>query len=154
MACDAISYTTINQLKILGLMVNLLYVRPTWPEIEINKDQLYNSLLTHWLIQRLQPYDELNINGLDLFHLESLSCIRILQITSRKLDDLFTIKNEMELKFNWNQFCDDQPLGIHITELWKESNLQKIELTTVGQLLGIYTSDLLSGSKTIFKGWE
>jgi len=152
MACDAISYTTTNQLKVLGLMANLLYIRPSILQNAPANQDSYSSWLTPYLIRTFNPYIDLKVSLLDLTHLESLSCIRIKQIISYQINELFMVKNK-NLRFEWDQFVNTQPLGKHILDLWKNS-LQYIDLTSVGQLLGIYTSDMLTGSRTKIQGWN
>ena len=38
-------------------------------------------------------------------------------------------------------------------KIWKDG-LQKIDLTTVGQIIGVSVSDLLTNTNTTFDGWE
>jgi hypothetical protein len=41
-----------------------------------------------------------------------------------------------------------------IYDLWENKKLKCATLTSVGQLIGVYVSDLLTGKKTTFYGWE
>ena len=70
MACDAIAYTTSNQLKLLGLISNILYIRP---DSSLSEDQYFGYLqarLGHFLkfAQRilitriLKPFHASNLN--------------------------------------------------------------------------------------------
>lgn len=47
----------------------------------------------------------------------------------------------------------ESPLGQHIKNLWQQG-LQAVDLSSVGQLIGVYVSDSLTGGNTSFTGWE
>ena len=47
----------------------------------------------------------------------------------------------------------DQKLRDTMKKIWEEG-LQKIDLTTVGQIIGVSVSDLLTNTNTSFDGWE
>ncbi|MDD5759949.1 MAG: hypothetical protein PHI06_12820, partial [Desulfobulbaceae bacterium] len=86
MACDAISYTTSNQLKILGLTVNILYVNPN--------QGLSESQYFSYLEARLNPFINVIPSNLDYQHLEALSCLKFEPIISRDLQKVLTEKNQ------------------------------------------------------------
>ena len=47
----------------------------------------------------------------------------------------------------------DVTLKTSMKKVWDEG-LQKIDLTTVGQIIGVSVSDLLTNTTTTFDGWE
>lgn len=47
----------------------------------------------------------------------------------------------------------DVSLKDSMKKIW-EQGLQKIDLTTVGQIIGVSVSDLLTNTTTTFDGWE
>lgn len=141
MACDAIGFMTPGQLRLLGLVANLLYVGPT--------NSLTSIAYSAWFVSRFGPYMNTNFTNLDLLHLESLSCLKYTPILSRDLVQVLTDKN----KGTFDKAIIESPLGAHLRALW-ERGLQAVDLSSVGQLIGVYVSDLLSGTNTSFTGWN
>jgi hypothetical protein len=149
MACDAISFATVNQLMILGLAVNFYGVRPNpYPPIGVNEIN-FQDWLDNWLITRLKPYQTITFRPIDITHLESLSCLKVNTFIGRGLNDMF-IKDNFKYDF---EKMKDAPLKISMKKIW-EDGLQKIDLTTVGQIIGVSVSDLLTNTTTTFDGWE
>jgi hypothetical protein len=141
MACDAIAFATPNQLRILGLQANLLMIKPT-RSLPANE---YNA----WLVVRLSPYMTLSIAQLDLLHLEAISCGAVVQFLGRDLIQALRVKN--------GDIFDEGMLtsaGIlpRLVPLWNE-RLERFNLTSVGQIIGILVSDIVSGGKTSLERW-
>ncbi len=149
MACDAISYATINQLMILGLAVNLFNIRPNpYPPTGISETN-FQIWLDMWLFARLKPYQNIICRPIDLTHLESISCLKSNSFIGRGLNEMFTKDN---LTYDFEKMSDVQ-LRDAIKIIWN-NGLQAVDLTTVGQIIGVSVSDLLSNSSTTFDGWE
>ena len=142
MACDAISYATSNQLKILGLTTNILYVAP-------NK-KLTNEQYFVYLKARITPFWDLKIGGLDFLHLESLSCLKVLSFIQKDLKKIITQKIEEE--FEYDKFTED-PIGKFLTEIWDKQELRSVELTSIGQIIGVMVSDQVTGTSTSLARW-
>lgn len=142
MACDAISYTTPNQLLILGLLTNLLYIRPT--------DQLSKAQQLPWLQARLSPFVDAKANSMDYTHLESLSCLKFEAFLTRDLPQLF--KQNVGETFDYEDFASTE-LGKKVIDAWDGGGLKSCQLTTVGQILGVMVSDQYIGNKTNMAGW-
>ncbi len=150
LACDAVSMLNVRQMKILGLLTNLFFVRPhPFPPLEIPKE-IFNIWFVQWLEQRLNVYEDLTLNNLDFLHLESLSCIRV-SIGSRDLQKILSPPKESDLTFDYQEFSATE-LGKKIKELWA-SGLKHALPTTIGQLIGTYVSDMLTSTTTSFEGW-
>lgn len=148
MACDAIAYATVNQLMILGLAVNFYSIRPNpYPPFNINETN-FQGWLDNWLISRLKPYQSILCRQIDLTHLESLSCLKINSFIGRGLNDMFRKDN---LVYDFEKMTDTS-LRDSMKIIWND--LQKIDLTTVGQIIGVSVSDLLTNTNTTFDGWE
>lgn len=143
MACDAISYTKSSQLKILGLITNILYVNP-------NQDLTEEQYLG-WLQSRITPFMGLQVSNLDLNHLESLSCLKYESIITRDLQKTLTDKNKG--KFNYGTF-KDSPLGKFLVDIWENQHLKSTQLTSTGQIIGVMVSDQVTGAATNMDGWE
>lgn len=143
MACDAISYTTPNQLLILGLLANILYIQPS--------DKLSKPQYMGWLQARLSPFIDVNPAPLDYTHLESLSCLKFESFLSRDLTK--TLTQKMGSDFDYADFTDTK-LGKRLLEIWDGKALKSCQLTSVGQLLGVMVSDQhVAGNKTSMLGW-
>jgi len=154
MACDLISYITPNQLMILSLAVILYRVRPNIDPsleavLELNKTN-FQDWLDNWLIEMLKPYQNITFRPIDIEHLESLSCLKVNPFIVRNLNDIFKQEN-----FSYDfEKMKDVNLKTSIKKVWNDG-LQKIDLTTVGAIIGVSVSDILSNTTTTFKkGWE
>lgn len=149
MACDVISYITVNQLMILGLATNFYSIRPEpFPPLNANETNFQN-LFDNWLIARLKPYESIEFKQIDITHLESLSCLKVNTFIGRAINRMFTKDN---LTYDFEKMRDTF-LRDSMKKIWKDG-LQAIDLTTVGQIIGVSVSDLLTNSNTIFKGWD
>ena len=142
MACDAISFTTPNQLQILGLLTNILYIEPS--------GLTHQSQQMPWLQARTAPFLSVNANPMDYTHLESLSCMKFESFITRDLSQILTQK--LGKGFEYEEFKLTQ-LGDKLIAIWEEKSLKSCQLTTVGQILGIMVSDQFIGGKTNMSGW-
>lgn len=141
MALDAIGFMTPTQMKLLALVGDLLYVMPAY--------SLPSSAFKQWFESRFSPYAFLTFTNLDLLHLESISCLKHTPIISRDLSAILSQK----ISNNFEPSILESPLGQHIRALWNQG-LQAVDLSSVGQLVGIYVSDLMTGGTTLFTGWD
>lgn len=150
MACDVISYITVNQLMLLGLSVNFYLIRPIpFPPKLLPKEEFQNWM-DNWLTQRLNPYKTIGIRDLDIIHLESLSCLKRSTFVGREVNKMFS-KNDYKFDFN---LMKDVSIKNKIKDLWDNSGFQQIDLTTVGQIIGVSVSDILTNTTTDFLGWD
>lgn len=151
LACDAVSMSNARQLRILGILTMVYCLRPTpFPPAELSKE-MFNSWFANWLTKQLRVYQDLNPIELDFLHLESLSCVKWDFIINRDLGQVLPPAKESGLSFDYKAFSATE-VGKKIDELWK-GLLQHAVPTTVGQVIGTYVSDILTGTTTSFKGW-
>lgn len=143
MACDAIACTTSNQLNLLGLIANIMYIGPS--------SKLSNEQYTGYLQARLRPFSEVRPENLDYVHLEALSCLKFEPFLTRDLKKILTDKNQGE--FDFDAF-KEQPLGKSLTESWEKHHLKSTQLTSIGQMIGVMVSDQVTGAATNMSGWE
>lgn len=143
MACDAVAFATSTQLQVLGLQAILLVIVP--------KQDLTGEEFVRWLDAKLKPYRQIAIHGMDLLHLEAISCVRIEQHMQRNLVPL------MRSKYGWTRAEFNGPKVAEVlapfNRHWDGLGLQTVNLTSVGQIIGIYVADLLSGTRTTLVRW-
>ena len=152
-ACDAISYTNIRQLKALGLLATVYDIRPNdYGQDGLTSEQFY-SYFKNWLVIRLKPFQGLRINKLDMLHLESLSCLKWDTFITRDLAVILSVPNKPAYIFNLEDF-KTTGIGKEIHDYWENNRLNSATLTSVGQLIGVYVSDLLTKTTTTFHGWD
>lgn len=150
MACDAISFATNNQLMILGLAVNFFGIRPNfYNQANIFTQEQFQENVDNYLIIRLKPYQNIFIREIDIAHLESLSCLKNTSFFSRGYEGIFDHNN---LKYDLEKMKNIQ-LKEFIKNIWSQG-FANIELTTVGQIIGVSVSDLVSNTNTSMMGWE
>jgi hypothetical protein len=132
-----LSNITPNQLNILGFALEIMFIEPS---SSTNEDQY-----TFWLKERYKHYVNLTISSLDLVHLEALSCLKSNHFMSRDINQVLTIKNKNR-GFK-KEFLEQDELGKKIKELW-DNKIEKVDLTSVGQLLGVHVANLKTGTFT------
>jgi hypothetical protein len=143
-----------RQMKILGFLTVIFFIRPQPlpPRDIVDNDTVLNIWYRQWLTTEFSIYQDLVVQSMDYLHLESLSCIKWDPIITRDLGQVLKPKEDTRLKFfDVNAFLKT-PLGSKINELWN-AGLKRALPTTVGQVIGVYTSDHLLGTVTSFKGF-
>ncbi len=151
LACDAVARLNVRQMKILGILTTLMFVRPhPFPPPQIPKE-IFSVWFQRWLIERLHVYQDLTVTSMDFLHLESLSCVKWDPIVSRDLNKVLTLPEGSDITFDYKAFSATE-VGKKVEELWK-SGLKHALPTTIGQVIGIYASDMLTNNTTSFNGW-
>lgn len=154
MACDAISYISSNQIKLLGLIANTHLISPEISSFDGEQIELTQENMDDWFTTRFTPFKSLIIGVQDLHHLESISCLKRSGSYGMKFDMFYSIFNtNKDSRFNF-KLLKDVELMNKINDLWEKGKLQKIDLTTIGQIIGVMASDLLSNTTTSFTNWE
>jgi len=141
LACDAVPGLTAKQLQVLGLLAQITYVQ--------NQNQLSKTEYLMLLQHILQPYDMFAYDGIDIIHLEALSCVKHISFSENDLKGLLTKKNRGVI--DWDVFISTD-FGKRILELWNKPGigLTGVSLTSIGVLIGVYVSDMLTKTRTDF----
>ena len=149
LACNAVSYLTPKQMRVLGLTTFIFFLRPSPFPPAIPHHKLVEWYI-EWLTARLSvhlPIETLTI--FDYSHLESVSCIKFEPpVFGRDLKKILTPHVEPTFEWPFDDFIKDNPLGKQLNELWKKE-IQRVSLTTAGHLIGVYVHDELTKSRTI-----
>lgn len=157
LACDAVGYLTISQLRYLGLATLVYFIRPT----SIPQDQCPSQSICEeyidWLSSELSIYESIvpiedPERVMDLRHFESVSCISLVPfraneiITELDLNHTLRFSKELECNDLINDFVKNHSTGQWIHGLWMEA-MAEVRLTTTGRLIGYHAHDELSQSR-------
>lgn len=144
-AIDAIGKISRNQLFFLSLAALVYGIRPddlpkTAQEIKLEK--IAKDWWTRHLSVILPKLSEMK--EIDISHLISVSCLDYMRIGSRSLNGLLTAGFG---KWETREFLVNTKEGRLLDKVFKE-RLQRVTLTSTGQLIGIYVHDHLMGKRT------
>jgi len=152
-ACEAISKMNTTQMKILGCLATVHFMRPEpLPPTPI-EDKALENWWVKWFSEKLIVYQDLAPAKMDYLHLESLSCIE----WSEKAT--YDYGESVHTPANVNPYAFTRTkLGGKIFQLWygnfREAGLGSAFPTSTGTLIGIYVSDMLLGTTTALDEWE
>lgn len=142
LATEAISFTTPNQLRILGLTDLILHISlPNIPEQQF----------TDWLQFALKPFLTVKAGKLDYLHLESLSCLKYNDFLIGDLQKC--LNGKLSGTFDYEQFIMTDS-GLFLEDIWSKQKLNSVQLTSIGQILGAMIFDQLCKTNTNMTGWE
>jgi len=134
LACDAISRMNIKQMKILGILATLFFIRPNgFPRTDIPQ-QITSVWWSRWFTERLKIYLDITPITMDFLHLESLACIKYDTVLSRNLEKIISFPDTSGLKFEYKLFSKTE-VGKKVNQLWE--SLQNSFPTTIVILIGI-----------------
>lgn len=124
-------------------------IRPTSLPQEITRET-YGAAMDEWVTTRLKPYKELILGKHDIAYLINISCLKERKFGSQGLENLFSSGH---FEFNFNELKDEKLKEV-VVEIWNSGSLHLVDLTPTGQIIGAIASDILSGTRTNFEGWE
>lgn len=138
-ACGVVGEITPNQLKLLGMVSTLRHLNPGQPQTP--------SEAATWIEMTLLPYQSCSLSTLDVIHLQALACI---QQTPFAIDmwSIFAQKNAQGVDAS---FRSTEIYG-HIMNLWPR--LQTMQLSSVGQLLGVQVICIETGIEVPLHNWD
>lgn len=153
LACDALSRMNIKQMKILGCLATVYFIRPKpFPPTNMPSQDI-GEWWVKWLTERLIIYQDITPVKMDYLHLESLSCIKWNESLTYSFEDEINFPKGSGMIFNQLAFTRTE-VGKKILQLWEyELGLGGAYPTTVGILIGIYVSDMLLGITTPLEEW-
>jgi hypothetical protein len=150
-ACEAITHVTHNQLKIIGIQTVLTLINPSF-NVQTEADFL--SVCGSWITAQLAPFADVQIRRIDLMHLESLSCAKLISIGVGEYVLAGFLKNWKCKDFTFTpDALYELPIGEKIKVWWETQALNRLQLTTTGQLLGFYIVEIMGGTSVDISTW-
>jgi len=154
LACEAVTHVTPNQLKITGIQTVLTLINPSFNESRVQTEVNFLNVCGSWLTAQLAPFADAQIRRIDLMHLESLSCAKLIA---------FGVGEYLLAGFLEHWKCKDftlnpdalykLPFGEKIKVSWETQALSRLQLTTTGQLLGFYMVEIMGGTSVDISAW-
>jgi hypothetical protein len=154
LACEAVTHLTPHQLKIIGIQTVLTLIHPSFNESRVQTEADFLNACGSWLISQLAPFADVQIHRIDLMHLESLSCAKLasLGVAEYALEGL--LKNWKCKDFTLTPDALYQlPIGEKIKVWWETQALNRLQLTTTGQLLGFHMVEIVGGTSVDISTW-
>ncbi len=152
MACNTIPNLSGQQLKIIAVRYILFFQRYN-ETIESQSDDVSTRRLreVEWLISMFEPYQDIIASTHDAEHLAGVGCFfgkqgflayelksTLTQMVSPDLDLDMVMKTA-----TWQ----------HLETVWNNARLAGFDLTSVGSMLGMYTSDILANRPNDVDKW-
>ncbi len=144
-AVEAISALKAKHLYVLGLSVLVEGIRPTSLAKDLSQEQL-NQVARDWWLKNLSPliHKVEDLTDIDIRHLVGANCIEYESFIGRDLAQILKLGfGEWEV----DKFLSEIEEGKKLKEYY-EKYLQKMTLTSAGQLIGIYVTDQVTGIRT------
>ena len=149
-ACDTISLMSSRQIKLLGIITNIIYLRPHgYPEAVV-EGTMSSTYIREWTLGRLLMFAGYEFRAVDLDHLESLRCIKNVPPINPVAYSTITI-NHVEIDF---ADVSDPSLAQNIVFLWRLFTLNGGGLTLTGKMIGALAGDNISGHNTEFINFD
>ena len=154
MACDAIAYATISQLKALAVACNLRLVTPNFTIRGTVTESMFQAACEDFVVKRFTPLSDVTMNALDLAHLEALSCLKVHSFMTFDLNQFLQQWHYGNYRYTSEQLAKTS-IGSHLVNMWNEGGLRMTTPTSVGILVGTCVTSTLSGVKTnLSQEWD
>jgi hypothetical protein len=154
LACEAVTHLTPNQLKILGIQTVLTLINPSFNESRVQTEADFLKRCEDWLTARLAPFADVPIRRIDLMHLESLSCAKLASLGVGEYPLAGYLKNWQCKDFTLTaDALYKLPIGEKIKVWYETQALNRLQLTTTGQLLGFCIVELVGGTSVDISTW-
>jgi hypothetical protein len=144
-AVEAIGALKAKHLYVLGLSVLVEGIRPMGLSEKLPQEQL-NQIAREWWIKNLSPliHKVEDLTDIDIRHLVGVNCIEYESFIGR---DLKRVLKSGFGEWDVEKFVSDTEEGKKLKEYY-DKYLQKMTLTSAGQLIGIYVKDQVIGIRT------
>jgi len=144
-AVEAIGALKAKHLYVLGLSVLVEGIRPMNLPKDLPQTQL-NQIAREWWLKNLSPliHKVEDLTDIDIRHLVGVNCIEYESFIGRNLTQILKSGfGEWEVE----KFLSETEEGKKLKEYY-DKYLQKMTLTSAGQLIGIYVKDQVTGIRT------
>ena len=153
-ACEAVTHLTHNQLKILGIQTVLTLINPSFNESRVQTEAAFLKRCEDWLTARLAPFADVQIRRIDLMHLESLSCAKLIAFSVGEYPLAGFLKNWRCKDFTLTpDALYKLPIGEKVKVWYETQALNRLQLTTTGQLLGFCIVEIVGGTSVDISTW-
>ncbi len=152
MACDTIPNLSARNLKLLALCSIFATQRYHETSASESSDEAARRLReVEWLIRTFEPYQDVVATARDAEHLVAVGCIGALQ--GFLADELKSILERMVSPDLDKDMFMKTATWHHLETVWNDARLAGFNLTSVGSLIGMYTSDILANRQTDIDMW-
>jgi hypothetical protein len=149
-AINAISNLSPKHIRYLAVAVTVFSIRPNDGQKKIPAEQK-NSLSRDWWVRHLSPIISKapSLNEMDIMHLIAMSCITYELFIGRNLTEIL---KEPFGDWEVQKSIEETQEGQKLNTIWEKS-LQKVNLTSVGSMIGTIAHDEITGGRTTII-WE
>jgi hypothetical protein len=145
-AINAIANLSPNLLRYLALAVTVYAIRPSGLRKESLSTEQLNTVSRDWWVKHLSPIISKvsPLTQIELMHLVAMSCIGYESFIGRNLSGVL---KEPFGEWETQKFIDETVEGQKLKAIW-ENSMQKLDLTSVGQMIGTIAHDEITGQRT------
>jgi hypothetical protein len=133
LACEAVTHLTPNQLNIIGIQTILTLITPSFNESRVQTEADFLKRCDDWLVENLAPFADVQIRRIDLMHLESLSCAKLIAFSVGEYPLAGFLKNWRCKDFTLTpDALYKLPIGEKVKVWYETQALNRLRLTTTG----------------------
>lgn len=152
LACEAIGGLTLNQLKLLGLIVAFTYYAPKIVNDGDLPRETFIDRCDKWFARIVSAVADAKVAYLDIDHLEALSCAQRGGLTHYQLGVLLKSWKYGDLTLTEEEFWK-MPSAVSLQSLWND-HLKVTILTSIGTLIGVYVLQVATGQTALLDHWK
>ncbi len=149
MACNAISKLNVGHLNLLALCY--IFANQSYEGSEGASEGSQRLREVEWVIRTFEPYQDIVGSRHDVEHLEAVGCVGgpkgwpvgDLSSTLKRM-----VSSDLDLETLMNTAT-----GQRLEAIWNSASIYGLVLTSVGSLIGMYTSDILTHRQTDLAQW-
>lgn len=152
LACEAVINATLNQLKILAVQTTITLLHPAFEKLPPKTEEEFLQRCNQWLNRKLDAFPDVRVRIIDILHLESLSCGKYLNIGTIELNKILSQWAFPDMILNTEKLYS-LSVGEKLKDLWEKQGLNKLVLTSTGQLLGFNMIEVAGGGHIDLSTW-